>query len=200
MSLVEIVGQHIELSRQQRWSHLLTLAIAALAMLYGIHMRDSVLNATTTYTNVQAGIRAHYPQNWLIDEAGDYVFRVRDMMRVGYKTTIMVQTIPVGPNASARTVFDTLNINRPQTLLGYKPISREDIILPDDSPAVVLDYVLVDVETNPFLESLHTIVQGRDILTIRRGQAILITFRADAQSFSEEVAIFNRFLNSLEFS
>ena len=199
MSLIEITGQEEEFTRAQRWSHALTLIVGLLTLLYGVNLRANALNATVEYVNVRAGIRAHYPRHWLLDEVGDYVFRVRDMGRIGFKTTISITVRPVGTNMTERNVLDTLNIIRPRTLATYSILSIGDYTLPDESLATVMTYTYVAVETNPFLESVPVVVVGQDILTLRGGQAIVITFRADSLTFDQDLAIFNRFLENLEF-
>ncbi|GAB4519099.1 MAG: hypothetical protein OHK0046_27620 [Anaerolineae bacterium] len=199
MTLVEINDYGDAPTFRQRWSHLLTLILAGLMLFYGLNLRSGLINAATPYTNVRAGITVNYPLNWLIDEEGDYVFRVRDMSRVGFKTTIQVETRPIGPQTTAQNVLNTLNINRPQTLEAYNPIATSEITLPDESPGTVLDYTFVARDPNPFLESVQVVVLGRDILTIRGSQAIIITFRTDAATFDTDVAIFERFLDSLRF-
>lgn len=199
MSLIEIVEQE-ELSWQQRWSHIITIGVAILALLYGLNLRSSILGATRIYTNVEAGIEARYPQNWLLDEDGDYVFRVRDMTRAGFKTTLQIQTRPIGRQGTARNVFDTLNINRPQTLSTYNVLSIEDTILPDESEGVRMTYSFVDTDPNPFLQTVPSVVIGEDLLTIRGGQAIIITFLADVRTYEDDQSFFNQFLANLQFN
>ena len=198
MSL-EIIGGRDTLTRQQRWSHLLTVILAGIMLFYGWNLRSGWLNATTNYTNVQAGIVAEYPQNWLLDEDGNYVFRVRDMVQLGFKTTIQVAVSPVNENMTERNVLDTLNITRPNLLATYNVLSIETITLPDETPATMMNYTYVDIEPNPFLESVPIVVTGRDILAIKGGQAIIITFRSDALQFDEQLQIFEVFLDNLEF-
>lgn len=200
MSLVEISQRVDEITFAQRWSHLLAIIAAITLLLFGINQRNSVLNATTPYTNVRAGISINYPANWLIDEAGPYVLRLRDMSRIGFKTTIQIEIRAVNVDSVLRDVVNILNVNRPQQLIAYKSLSVDDVILRDDSPAVVMDYTFVeDIQTNPFLESLPTVILGRDILTIRGTQAILVRFLVDANTFEEEISIFDRLVRSLEF-
>jgi len=199
MELIEITGQEEEFTRRQRWSHALTVIVGVVVLLYGLNMRAGALYATTIYDNAQAGIRANYPQNWLLDESEDYVFRVRDMARIGFKTTILITTQPIGPDMTERNVLDTLNITRPLIMAAYNILSIGDYTLPDGTPATAMNYTYVAVDTNPFLESVPAVVLGQDIITIRGGQAIIITFCADAQTFDQDSAIFNRFLASLEF-
>ena len=199
MGYIEITGREEEVTRQQRWSHLLTVIVGVMVLLYGVNLRANTLNATAVYNNVQVGIHAPYPANWLLDEDGDYIFRVRDIARIGYKTNIIMAVLPVSPDMTERNVLDTLNITRPQTLATYHILATESYTLPDDSSGMAMSYTFVEVETNPFLESVPTVVSGLDILTIKGGQAIIITFRADALTYNEDIAIFNHFLNMIEF-
>lgn len=199
MALVEITGQEEAFTRAQRWSHVLTLLVGGLILFYGLNMRAASLDATEIYANVQAGIQANYPKSWLIDEEGDYVFRVRDMSRIGFKTTISISVRPVGTGMTESNILDGLNITRPQTLATYGILNTDDYTLPDDSPATVMNYTYVAVESNPFLESVPVVVLGQDILTIKGGQAIIITFRADSLTFDQDIAVFHHFLESLEF-
>ena len=89
----------IEVSEQQRG----TDAAPALEPLLRLHLRaDRHLHRLSIcatrpstrrvpYVNSEVGIRALYPQHWLIDTSGDYVFRVRDLSQLGFKTTIQVR-------------------------------------------------------------------------------------------------------------
>jgi hypothetical protein len=199
MSLIEITGREEEYRRQYRLGNVLTIAVAVIALLYGLNMRAGIVNATTTYTDVQAGIEVAYPLNWLIDTDGDYVFRVRDMTRIGYKTTMQIELRPVGPDMTARNVLDALTMTRAEQLSAYDTFPIEAYTLPDETEATAMRYTFVDTEANPFLESVPVVVSGLDILAVRGGQAIIITFRADARTFDDDLAIFNRMLANLEF-
>jgi hypothetical protein len=165
----------------------------------GLNLRDSALNATTLYTNSQAGISAQYPANWLIDEADGYVFRVRDVSRTGFNTTIQVATRPVSALTSTRNVLDDLNLNRAQTLAAYEVLAEEAYTLPDEIAATAMTYTFVDTQDNPFLQGIPVVVQGLDILTIRGGQALIISFLTDASVFEDTLPVFEQFLSNLEF-
>jgi hypothetical protein len=200
MSVIEFGAELGELTYRQRWSHYFALIFGAVGMVIGINLRDSVINATWLYTNAQAGITAQYPQNWLIDELpGEYVFRVRNASEIGFKTTFQVAVVPVGPGSSVRTILDGLSLNRASILTGYNAFPREEFILPDETPASAMTYTFVAAESSPFLESLPVVVEGLDILTIQRGQAIVITFRSDSRTFDDNYPLFEQFLNTLDF-
>lgn len=199
MGLVEITGREQVLIRQQRLGHFLTLLVIVLGLLYSFNLRVSVANATVPYTDLRAGISVRYPANWLLDTSGDYVFRVRDMSRTGFKTTLQVTLRPIGPDMTERNVLDSLNITRPITLSTYDIQSVQRVLLIADTTAIQMRYTYVDTETNPFLESFPIVVAGEDILTISGGQAVIITFRTDARTFDQDYPIFLQFLRSLEF-
>jgi hypothetical protein len=199
MSRIEIL-RYDELDPRQKLAHNFVIIFAAIAIFIGINLRDSTLNATWIYTNSEAGIRAEYPQRWLIDTQGDYVFRVRDVSHPGYATTIQVSVQPVGANTPARYIFDALTLMRSQTLAFYSVLSSaKPFVLPDESPANITDYTFAAGETDPFVETIPVIVRGQDILTIKRGQAIIITFLTEASDYKQTYPIFERFINNLEF-
>jgi len=164
-----------------------------------LNLRDSALNATIPYVNSSAGIRAYYPLNWLLDVSGSYVFRVRDMSQRGFKTTIEVDVQPVTINTTARNLLDSLTLNRSRTLSAYNVLATDPYTLSGDRQATAMTYVFVASETNPFLESLPIVVEGLDVITIQSGQAIIITFLSDERSYEENLPIFQRFLDDLEF-
>ncbi|MBZ0296063.1 MAG: hypothetical protein K8L99_26115 [Anaerolineae bacterium] len=199
MTFIEIDDGNDTSSFRQRWNHYLVLAFGVIGLMIGLNLRDSALNATTLYTNVQAGISASYPENWLLDEDGDYIFRVRDASNVGFKTTIQVAARPVSASASTRSILDSLTLNRAQTLAAYTVLSERPYTLPDEVQAVAMAYTFVSSDPNPFLQGVPVVVEGLDILTIQRGQAIIVTFLSDSDTYAENLPTFNRFINNLEF-
>ncbi len=199
MSVIEIIQEEQASSFRQRWSHYFVLIFGVVGFFIGLNLRDSALNSTALYVNSEAGIRASYPANWLIDEVGNYIFRVRDVSLSGYKTTIQVAAQPVSVNSSSRTVFDALTLNRAQVFANYNVLSETPYDLPNDITATAMTYTYVVSDPNPFLQGIPVVVTGLDILTIQRGQAIIITFLADARNYDEYLPIFNQFLSNLEF-
>lgn len=201
MTIIEVTQDRQELSYRQRWGHYFVFIFGLISLALGINLRDSALYAVTLYSNSQAGIRARYPENWLIDEGGqNYIFRVRDSSNINFKTTIQVGIRPISPSTTARNVFDALSLSRAPTLAAYTVLSIEPYILPnEETEAVAMNYYFVSEETNPFLESVPVVITGQDILTIQRDQAIIITFLSESQTYNQNRIIFERFLQSLEF-
>lgn len=204
MSIIQVESSFDDVSNRQRTAHLLTLILAAALFGLGLNARSAALLATTPYADSQAGIRLNYPRNWLLQTGlvgtDDFVFQVRDMTRIGYKTTIQISIEPIGADTTERNVLDSLSMRRASTLATYNILRvDQDFLLPNDIPAYAMSYAYVETETNPFLESIPVVVEGLDILAISRGQALVITFRSDAQTFGRDLAIFNRFLRTLDF-
>lgn len=199
MTILEYVDRPSGWTFRQRWSHYLVLIFSMVGLFIGFNLRESILSATITYANPQAGITAQYPQNWLLDEAGaNYIFRVREMSARNFKTTIQVAARPIGPLTTPRIIFDSLTLERGQTL-GYNVISEEPYTLPDGTQTEAMLYTYVATETNPFLQSTAVVAQGIDILFIEREQAVIVTFVADASTFDENLPILEQFLGSLAF-
>jgi hypothetical protein len=200
MQVLEISGNEPSLTNLQRWSLAFALLFALGSFVIGINLRDSTLNATWIYSNTAVGIRAEYPQNWLIDTEGGYIFRVRNISQLGFPTTIQVSLQPISQETTARYIFDSLTLNRSQTLASYNVLSSGlAFILPDESSATVMNYTYAAAENDPLLESVPVVVRGQDVLTIKRGQAIIISFLSASENFGQDYPIFERFLNSLEF-
>ncbi|MBK8026059.1 MAG: hypothetical protein IPK19_32905 [Chloroflexi bacterium] len=198
MALIEVAAERQTITQRQRWGHYFVLIYAAVAILIGLNLRESSLNAVVQYSNSQAGIRAFYPQGWLLDTDGDYVFRVRDMRVPSFKTTIQVTTEPMASTASARNVVDVLTLRRSQ-LSAFQILSRETILLPNEREALAVYYAYAATADNAFLAQLPGIVAGVDIIVVQRGQAIIISFLSDADTFEENFPTFERFLDVLVF-
>ncbi len=199
-TIVEIGQQLSQGTLRQRWSHYFVLLYALVSFVVGINLRDSTLNAVTGYVDLQSGVRAAYPQAWVIDRQGDYVFRVRDLSRVGFKTAIIVDTQPVSLNATTRNLLDAILLDRANTLTGFQVLAVDDTYtLPDGTPATSMTYTFVDVEVNPVLQTLPIVVEGIDVIAIRQGQSVVVSFLADANTFEQDQAVFDRFLTTLEF-
>ena len=189
----------VQITPRQRWSIAITYILLILGFALGVNQRDSTLNLASDYNNLEAGISAKYPARWLLEETGSFIFRVRDMAHRGFNTVIEVSAAPVGSDTTERNILDQLTLQRAQVLIDYTVLSYDDYRLADDSPAISMSYSFVSRDTSPFLEGVSSIVYGLDILTIRRGQALIIAFRADADIYRRELETLRWFVQNLEF-
>jgi hypothetical protein len=200
MSISFIEPNSFQLTFRQRWNHYLVLIAALVGLLAASSLRDNAIFAVTPYVNTTAGIRALYPRNWLIDTSGDYIFRVQDASHVGFKTTIQVSVQAVSTNTTTRNLVDALTLNRSQLLAGYHALPANDTFtLPDGTSTTSVSYTYAAINADPFLDTVPIVVKGIDIISIKRGQAVIITFLADSNSYSDDYNTFERFLSSLEF-
>lgn len=189
----------IQMLPRQRWSIAFAYLLIILGLALGVNQRDSTLNLASEYSNLEAGISAKYPARWLLEESGAYIFRVRDMAHRGFNTVIEVSAAPVGSDTSERNILDQLTLQRAQVLTDYAVLAYDEFRLADDSPAISMSYSFVSRDSNPFLEGVSSIVYGLDILTIRRGQALIIAFRADADIYLRELETLRWFVQNLDF-
>jgi len=200
MSLIEVdFSTNDQLTQRQRWSFYGSLILVIVGVYIGYSLRESALTQTVSYSNIEAGIVSDYPSRWLLDEDGDYVFRIRDMSNRGFKTSIQVQTLPVSADIVERNLLDQLTLSRSQFLIDYNVLGYSDFLLRNEISSIAMNYTYVSRDANPFLEGISTVVIGLDILTIQRGQALVITFRADSSIYERELATFNQFLENLSF-
>ncbi|MCY4464386.1 MAG: hypothetical protein OXE46_02490 [Chloroflexi bacterium] len=189
----------LQLTQRQRWSLPLSYLVIAVGLLAGIVQRDNLLNQASVYMNDEAGITAVHPARWLLEESGDFVFRVRDMSYPGFQTLIEVSTVAVGADNSARSIFDQLSLARAQALVDYHILGYDEYVLSDESMASSMAYSFVARDASPFLQGISTVVSGLDILLVRRGQGVIVSFRADSRIFEREVSTLRWFIENLEF-
>lgn len=189
----------VQITPRQRWSIAFSYLLIIGGLLLGVNQRDRLLNQTSVYSNISAGITASYPARWLLDELEDNVFRVRDMSHRGFNTTIEVRSLPVGPDAAERNLLDHLSLQRSQVLIDYSVLGYDTFRLPDDSEAISMTYTYVSRHASPFLEGVSNIVNGLDILAIRRGQALIVSFRAESSIYRREMQTFRTFIENLEY-
>jgi hypothetical protein len=187
-------------SQRQRWSNIFTIAYALVALFLALQIKNATESATVIYADPEVGVTVQYPQNWLLDTEGDAVLRVRNMAADGFKTSIQLQVLPVNIEITERNLIDNLVLSRSQTLASFDVLAREDITLGENErPATALTFTYVDKEPNPFLESVPRVIEGMDVLTTQGGQALIVTFLSDAATFDANFAIFQRFLDDLDF-
>lgn len=185
-------------ARRVRFAHYFTILYCIAGIIMAFILRDAALFATTEFRNSEVGVTAYYPANWLLDTSSS-VLHVTDTARSGFKTIIEVRVLPFAPRMSARNVIDGLTLARQGMLQDYRNLTTREITLRNQDVAIVNEYQFVYAPNDPFLQSLSKTVVGRDVLVIRRNQAILITFQTDARTLEEDMAIFDRFLDTLEY-
>jgi hypothetical protein len=199
-SLIEIGGQQQQGNPRQRWSHYFVLTYAAISLVIAFNLRNTILSQTIPYSDLETGIRARYPLNWLIETGDDIVFRVSNISQIGFKTSIQVTVRPVSLNTTTRNLLDALSLSRAQTLTAYRVLDIEEgIQLPNDITATRMRYVYVEVAPEAVLQTIPIVIEAFDVIAIREGQAVIISFLADADAFAEELPTFERFLNEIEF-
>lgn len=200
MTIIEIRERGPETTQRQRYSHYFAIAFCIVGLVIGLNLRDSTLLATTQFADTRAGVRAFYPENWLLEtSSSDYIFRVRDMTQPGFKTTIQVSMYPVGPQSTIRNVVESLALGRMQSLAEYNMGQINDYVLEDQPKAFAMQYAYATSDSDPFLEAVPSVVRGLDVMTIKRGQAVVITFRSDASTYEQNLRVFEQFLDDLEF-
>lgn len=199
MRVIEVITDSQDLTLRQRWAHLFTMLVAVALLLFGLNLRNGIFNATVLFDSPEAGIQALYPENWLIDTLGDYVFRVRDMTHSGYKTTIEVAVRPIGADTQERNIADRLTLDRLQTFTDYAVQPAQPYTLPSGISGQSVSYTYVNRNASPFLASIPSVVRGLDVLVVSGGQVIIMTYRADRTIFDQEFERFEQFLRDIQF-
>ena len=193
-----------ELNIRQRWASYLTILVAVAGLIGAVGLRSQIEGATALYENKKAGISAEYPADWLFEqEQAGFLFRAQDPAAVPFKTSLQIEILTVGPEASPSEVLNLLNMDRAAQLAAYRQLDTVPIFAPNilsDQPPVQMRYAFVENEPNPFLQAVPIVVEGIDVVILRNSQAIIVTYRADSGSFERNRAFFDNFFGSLKIS
>ncbi len=198
MSEIIEINERPQLTFSQRWNGYLALALAALMLFVGITLRNATLNATQTFEDLEAGVRAQLPQGWLLDSQSDeYVFRAQDPNALPFKTILQVSVLPIGEDATPDVVLDLLKLQRAPRFSSYQEISRTGETLRGD-PARRMTYTYTQADRNPFQASVQLVIEGVDVVVLRRGQAVIITYREERSVFEDHLYRFENLLQTVE--
>lgn len=188
------------LSLRQRTANYLVISVALAAVIYGFIYRDNLISATFPFVNREAGISARYPARWLLDESDSrFVLRAQDPAALPFKTTIRLQLIPIGSGARPADILDLLDIDRAARLPAYRSLSRTPTTLPGGQRGQQMIYAYAYIDPNPFLQAEPITVRALDLVVLRTGQAVVITYEAKADVFEKHKHYFDAFLRSLTF-
>jgi hypothetical protein len=194
--------ERIELNFRQRWSSYLTIILAVAALGIAYLLRTRAIEATQPYENRDVGISTRYPVGWLLEEPEqpvDFVVRIQDPAAIPFKTTLQIAIIPISADTRLADLPSQLHISRATVLPIYKPLTTTPITLPNGQNGLQITYSYAAVESNPRLQSEPVMVRAIDVITLRSNQALIITYRADTQSFDRYYHFFESFLRSLDY-
>ena len=192
------INEPTALNFNQRWNSYLAIAMIFVVLFLGLSMRAGSLNATEQFEDLEAGVRAEIPFGWLLDNnSNDYVFRVQDPDALPFKTTLEVAVMTVGPDATPNTILDLLYLQRAPRLSNYQELTRTDVVLRDEE-AKRMTYAYTQFERDPFKASTPLVVQGVDVVVLRRGEAVIITYREESTAFADNLYRFENLLATVE--
>ena len=187
------------LNRRQRWAGYLTVAVVLGGVVAGFSYRSNVIDAVFPFINREVGVRALYPARWLLEEGGTrFVLRATDPGALPYKTALQLRLIPIGEGARPAEILDLLDVDRAGRLPAYRSLGRSPITL-GGLPGLQMTYAFAYTEPNPFLNTEPVTVRAVDIVVLRPGQAVVITYEAEAAAFERHRHYFTAFVRSLQF-
>lgn len=188
----------LQVTRNDRLANILVFMIAVSALIAGLLAKQQYLNQQWYYTSRQFGVEAAYPAGWLTNEDSGFVVQISDPRARPFKTEFRITVVPAGGATSIRNVLDTLTLQRASDLPAYSVLDIEELEQ-NGMEFTQMNFVFVDADPNPYIQSLPKVVIGRDIV-IRDGErAIIITFMAHEAAFDAELPRFERFLSSVRY-
>ncbi len=186
------------ISKNDRFSAILVVVTVLAAIATGLALRQRAASQTWLYESREAGIQVLYPAEWLVDERGDYVVRIRDPRSRPFKTQYQIAISPAGGQTSIRNVLDSLTVQRSTNLAAYRVLSVQDVAA-RGTTLTQMSFAFVDADPNPFIQRLPVVVQGVDIVIRDGDRVIIVTYMADENTFANGLPGFEQFLTSLQY-
>ncbi|NDJ53237.1 MAG: hypothetical protein GYB68_09160 [Chloroflexi bacterium] len=193
------VGRLIShVTKSDRFASISVIVVVIGFMSVGLLLRARDSSSTWLYSNRQAGIEARYPAEWLVDEQGDYVARMRDPVARPFKTQVLIDTVPAADNTSVRNILDSLTLQRSAELSAYRVLAVRDSTLAGVL-VTEMDFAFVDTDPDPFVQRVPVVVEGLDIVIIDNTRVIVLTYMADTETFEDEFDTFLDIFASLSY-
>jgi len=189
------------ITERDRWSNLLAVGLAAIALLAGLLVRDSAMNRTQAYTD-PSGVTFAYPAGWRVNasEAEAGVLRIREHAPSGYPTTFELRWMPVDPAAgdadALATAANTLALNRGRD---YAAFQLFDILAGQTVkglPGATASCVFVDAGGNAFQEQLPSVVLCEDRLARQDDRVYIFSLLATEGNRADDLPAFRAFVES----
>lgn len=195
-------------------SLILTFCVTILALILGMFIMNSVVGATTTYTD-KTGVKVTYPSNYTLsdsgaatDTAGDIV--VSSGIKSGDVSTKMQLTrVKVDANTPATATLGLVANDRATTngsqLNAFKVLSSSGFtgkgeektpLMINGMPGYKVQYVYVTSSANPLSGSIPKVIVGDDWL-VRKGDMVYVfTLLSTEANRAAAQPLFESFVNS----
>lgn len=181
----------------------LVWALVIVMLAVGLIVRSLVMNGAERFN--QGNLTLRYPAGW-VNQAGAEPFEV---LHVGepletalFPANVLVRQVPVTEiSTSAQTLGDLAlkwSTRQGSELLGYKVFNIEPALV-RGKEAVKVDYAYVAEPPLGGANSVPVVAQAQDVL-LRNGDTVTIaTFTADATTYGQQTAAWERILASLDW-
>lgn len=186
--------------RRQIVSDTTMWTLLILGIFAAVLFRQQTLFASREFVDETAGIRLNYPANWLLEKSDDAIFRAVDVANPRFETTIQIQVIPVRilPAVSGYTVLYSLSVDYADLLASFRTLEFLKRSFGTFEDVQGMSYTFVSSGSNPLIQQDVVVVRGLDLVLIRRGQAFVVSFRAEVDEYDAQLPFFRRFTESLE--
>ena len=191
-----------EVTAHQQWTTFFSIALTVIALIGGLFLRARLQGSTSAYQDTATGIGVNYPTGWIVSTgtvSSNYVFLAEDPAAIDFKTNLSVAILPIGPNATIGDVTQLLTLRHAQIYAAYHTLSITTIPLTSSTTATDVSYAYAYTDPNPFLSSVPVVVRADDVIILSHGEAIVVGYAANAQTYSTDRHYFDAFLRSLRY-
>lgn len=184
--------------RRDRWADGAVIALAAVALILGLVLRELTLFRTAPFTIGEAGISGRCPAAWMRETGDDPLLRVRDVRGGEFDTALELRSRPLAAEAEPAMVLDALALERANQVAAYRSLSTDQVLIGGQT-ATRRSFTYAYVDRSPYLDRLPVVVRGVDLALRDGGRVIVVTFLAGADDFDSRYRYFRAFVESLEF-
>ena len=164
--------------RRDRWVSLAVVGVFALALILGWVLKMAAQGRSAVGDAGDTSVR--YPSGWVRSETeAPVLFKAQDLWATPYRTTLTLERRPVPPDTVSPlsyvqssldlergrtwTAYRTLQLDEPVTVEG-RELQQEELATGEERRGMLVTFVYVEPNPNPFVETIPVVMQGEDYL------------------------------------
>jgi len=187
---------------RDRWADWALVGVLVVALLLGWGVMAIAEGQRGTYTNANAGLTVHYPQDWLVKNDENLAFRAVNPDSGEFGTTYEVRVQPIDTTGAATStlalVLNNASLLRAQQGTAYRLFDVVEGPRKDGQPTMEATYVYVAEGGDFFVQRMPVVVEGLDVAVAQGDKAYVFSLLAAKDAFAAAERDFRRFVESVE--
>jgi len=188
------------------------VGVFALALILGWVLKTAAQGRTTVGDAGETSVR--YPSGWVRSDAKvPVLFKAQDLWATPFRTTLTLERRPVPPDTVSPlsyvqssldlergrtwTAYRTLELEEPVTVDG-RTLQPEELVTGEERRGMLVTFVYVEPNPNPFVETIPVVMQGEDYLFSVGDYVYVSTVTAAKENITQGRKALRALVRSLE--